>query len=279
MTKKLSQDRRFARLIADLRKILREAEERAKLAGRNFYVSAYWEMGKIIHQEGITEKLTLRELARALEEEESLLNRIVKLYRLWPNLPRLLPGQSGQLSWSHFKLLMTLENSQERDFYLQQAAENNWPRDLLSQKIKDNYFATKEAQKKKKTQKPGKQILERRPNRLHLYRANTTRVVDGDTIDVLIDLGFDAYLKERLRLRGIDCPELSSEEGKRAKRFVEQRLPPNRPIVIQTFKTDLHGRYVADIFYLEGERDKEFIATEGNFLNQELLSAGLAELV
>lgn len=60
-------------------------------------------------------------------------------------------------------------------------------------------------------------------------------MVDGDTIDVLIDLGFYVELRERLRLEGIDTPEIyrvpkDSEEYKKgmvAKEYVERRLNEN----------------------------------------------------
>ena len=41
------------------------------------------------------------------------------------------------------------------------------------------------------------------------------RVVDGDTIDVTIDLGFDLYKKERVRVAGVDTPEKEQEIRKR----------------------------------------------------------------
>ncbi len=43
---------------------------------------------------------------------------------------------------------------------------------------------------------------------MYLYKAKLVRVIDGDTIDLDIDLGFDVWLKkQRIRLAGIDSPE------------------------------------------------------------------------
>jgi len=56
---------------------------------------------------------------------------------------------------------------------------------------------------------------------LYTYKARVLRVLDGDTIEAVIDLGFGITITQTLRLRGIDCPELVSKEGKEAKAFVE----------------------------------------------------------
>lgn len=60
------------------------------------------------------------------------------------------------------------------------------------------------------------------------YRANIVRVIDGDTIEVDIDLGFTLWLRNQtIRLLGVDCPETRSRDkeevvyGKMAKKFVE----------------------------------------------------------
>ena len=42
---------------------------------------------------------------------------------------------------------------------------------------------------------------------MYLYNAKLVRVIDGDTIDAVIDLGFDVWIKKRVRLYGIDTPE------------------------------------------------------------------------
>ena len=85
-------------------------------------------------------------------------------------------------------------------------------------------------------------------------------------------------LSQKLRLRGIDCPELDTEEGRRAKRFVESRLKGCDFIVVKTYKdrTDRFDRYLADVFYLPGAGDPSLVAREGTYLNQELLNEHLA---
>jgi len=102
------------------------------------------------------------------------------------------------------------------------------------------------------------------------YKAKVVKVVDGDTVDVEIDLGFNHKFKTRLRLFGINTPELRGEErpkGLEAKNYVKERIY-NKNIVIRTYKdkTGKYGRYLADIFYGDDERN----------LNQELLEIGLA---
>jgi len=47
---------------------------------------------------------------------------------------------------------------------------------------------------------------------MYEYKAKLVRVVDGDTIDCIIDLGFNVRIKERVRLKGIDCPETRTRD-------------------------------------------------------------------
>ena len=289
--KSLSQNKKYRKLIADLRDILAEGRQQAREALSRLAVATHWKMGKRICKDYpnsvIAPAPVISNIAEDLDLERSALSRSVKLYRLWPegligtSSVRAVRGAhtAQQLSWGHYEALMVLADKEQRQFYLEEAIKNNWSRDLLRQKIKDGYFTTTEAQKKTEAEKKNKKKLKRKFNKLHLYSAYTKRVIDGDTFIARIDLGFNVWIEQRIRLRGIDCPEISTEEGRQAKRFTEGRLPTNRQIVLQTFKTDLHGRYVADVFFLEGETDKEFIASKGNFLNQELLDAGLARLM
>ena len=83
---------------------------------------------------------------------------------------------------------------------------------------------------------------------LYTYNAKVTKIVDGDTVDVLVDLGFEVYKKVRCRLAGINAPEMSTAEGKVSKEFLVAVLPLNTDVVIISRKYDKYGRSVATIF-------------------------------
>lgn len=100
----------------------------------------------------------------------------------------------------------------------------------------------------------------------YTYTASVERVIDGDTIVAQIECGFDTVIREKLRLRGIDCPEIDTPEGKKAKDFTAKKLPAGSSIIITTHKDDKYGRYLADVFF----------GDEKIFLNQELLNSHLA---
>ncbi len=114
------------------------------------------------------------------------------------------------------------------------------------------------------------------------YKAHLQRVVDGDTLIAIIDCGFNTFISQRLRLRHINTPEMSSAKGAKAKNFVEAQLKNASPLIIKTHKTyttDKYDRYLVDVFYLKNETDAKIVAQKGKYLNQELLNAGLAHVV
>lgn len=112
----------------------------------------------------------------------------------------------------------------------------------------------------------------------YTYAATVERVVDGDTLLVFIDVGLGNIKEDRLRLRGINCPEAKTSEGQRAKAFVQRRLPKGATIVIKShrWRKDIHGRFVADVLYRKGVTNEHRILEEPVYLNQELLDAGHA---
>ncbi len=114
--------------------------------------------------------------------------------------------------------------------------------------------------------------------KLYTYQAAIKRVVDGDTLSAHIDVGFGIRINKKLRLRGIDTPELGTPRGIKAKEIVENKLKDCRNIVIKSYGNDLHGRTVADVFYDPNSDDLQNIAKTGKYLNQELLDEGLANL-
>jgi endonuclease YncB( thermonuclease family) len=112
---------------------------------------------------------------------------------------------------------------------------------------------------------------------LYTYAARAVRIVDGDTLNVEVNLGQTLWVRKKLRLRRINAPEVDTPEGKKAKEFVHRQLKGCPWVVIKTYSTDIYDRYLVDIFYLPGCDDPAKIAAEGKLLNQELLDEGLAE--
>ena len=60
-------------------------------------------------------------------------------------------------------------------------------------------------------------------DKLYHYNAKVSRVVDGDTIDVVLDLGFDVSLKARVRFFGIDAPESRTRDAEEKMRGLESK--------------------------------------------------------
>ncbi|MCD4779252.1 MAG: thermonuclease family protein [Candidatus Omnitrophica bacterium] len=114
--------------------------------------------------------------------------------------------------------------------------------------------------------------------KLYTYVATVQRVVDGDTVMLNIDMGFDSWIQEKVRLRAIDTPEIDNPLGRLAKHYVEDQLKKVKFVVCKTHKEDKFGRFLADIFYLPGESDPRVVAREGNFLNQVLVDQGHAQV-
>jgi endonuclease YncB( thermonuclease family) len=115
--------------------------------------------------------------------------------------------------------------------------------------------------------------------KLHTYKAFLDKVVDGDTLHVTLDLGFKIRHKEILRLAKINAPEAKTLEGKKSFEGLKEILKEVPFLIVKTNKTDIYGRFVADVFLGEkGEKNEQKIAEEGVYLNQHLLDLGLAEI-
>lgn len=115
------------------------------------------------------------------------------------------------------------------------------------------------------------------------YRAQCVKVIDGDTVDLLVDCGFHDYRLERFRLFGINTAEMRAadltarDQAMKAKeQMVKWLLPFAVPpsvdgpwsVRIKTYKADAFGRYLCDLW----------ARVEGTelLLNEELIKLGLA---
>tara|TARA_Y100000004_G_C8862602_1_gene389732 strand:- start:533 stop:937 length:405 start_codon:yes stop_codon:yes gene_type:complete len=82
-----------------------------------------------------------------------------------------------------------------------------------------------------------------------------TKIIDGDTIDVIIDLGFDILHSARIRLYGIDTPESRTRDkeekkyGLMAKKYLTKCLKTDKDIILQTHKEEKgkFGRILGEI--------------------------------
>jgi len=96
---------------------------------------------------------------------------------------------------------------------------------------------------------------------MYHYSAKIERIVDGDTIDILVDCGFNIFVKERIRLIGIDTPELHEKEGTQVKQFLEGYLE-DKDIKVKTFKKGSFGRWLAEL-YADDENINELLLKLG----------------
>lgn len=317
----------------ELRRQVREAfargEERTADAVERERVQTYWEVGKLIDEHILLHQVradygeqVIDRLSTDLAIDRSELYRMVQFARIYPIV---VPGR--QLSWSHYKALLTITNAKEREEITRKAEEQNWNRNVLREEIEklkaknpesvsddsekellipikgklDTYRIVKAETGKWK----GKPVIDLgfsnyyRPEKLAFkegniirfskgkfelaksssqsdlftYRASILEITDGDTLWLLVDLGFGFSTKQHVRLRGIDAPEIATRDGQAAKKFVEDELKNISQLIITSTKSDKYDRYLADIYYLPAR------VSQPQFLNNRLLQERLAERV
>jgi micrococcal nuclease len=106
------------------------------------------------------------------------------------------------------------------------------------------------------------------------YVKKVTKVVDGDTIDVDIDLGFDISFSSRVRLAGIDTPESRTTDkaekalGLEAKAYLKNAIDSSKTVVIKTEKIDSSEKYgrILGWVFLDGSNKSinEQMITDGH---------------
>lgn len=90
---------------------------------------------------------------------------------------------------------------------------------------------------------------------MHEYKATVDKVVDGDTVDLDIDLGFYVRTRQRCRLLGYDAPEKfgpEKERGDAAKRHLQVLLSEPGELFVRTAKTEKYGRWLAQVELIDG---------------------------
>lgn len=101
---------------------------------------------------------------------------------------------------------------------------------------------------------------------MYAYSATVTRWVDGDTVDLRVDLGFKLYAETRFRLYGIDTPERGQKNHDEAWHLAQSLAPVGAAVTIHTYKdADKYGRWLAEI-----------VTATGSSVNAALTAAGMA---
>jgi len=108
---------------------------------------------------------------------------------------------------------------------------------------------------------------------MYTYNAKVDRVVDGDTVDALVDLGFDTWKKTRIRLYGLDAWESRTrdleekQKGLAAKQFLIDKLEANsNEFILVSHGVGKFGRCLGELF----------LEKDGLSLNEKLITEGHA---
>lgn len=108
-----------------------------------------------------------------------------------------------------------------------------------------------------------------KPKETYTRNAKVNSVVDGDTVDLQVDLGCDISINMRCRLNGINAPEKNTVTGKASKAWMDKTLPVGSDVVVQTIKDrkEKYGRYLAVVF----------LPGSSTSINDQLITQGLAK--
>jgi len=120
---------------------------------------------------------------------------------------------------------------------------------------------------------------------MYQYKAELIRVIDGDTVDAMIDCGFSTFKKERIRLYGINTPETRTrdlkekEKGLAAKaRLIELLKEGDNKFIVETSidKKGKYGRLLGKLFRIK-KSEHQALASSTKSYNEILLEEGHAK--
>lgn len=267
----------YRRLRSDLDKLLTKGRTRIEQAVGRELVRTYHAIGQRLLAANLSrhagyQAATVQRLADDIDVHLRVLQQAMVFARLFPD-----GSPDTALTWSHYRLMLPLSDAEQRGWYEQQAVVRGWSSRQLAAAIREGRHRERAlppaADGSKRPNKP----LRRPSDATYVYAATVERVIDGDTLLVDIDLGFEVSKRQRLRLAGLDTPAIETPKGAEARDFVLHELARVEEIMIKTDKIDLYGRYVAHVFYEPGQSAKARIFAEGRYLNQRLVDEALAE--
>jgi len=218
----------------------------------------------------------MQRLAGDLGVRERLLQQAVAFGKLYPRLP---PAKRC-LRWAHYRELLVVKDPHIRAFYEEQALTHQWTQDRLMEAIRsESHLRMLPDRSGAAGQKKVVTILPRPGNAHRVYKATVEQVIDGETLMVMLDLGFHLYKRQRIRLALVQAPPLSQAKGKDAQAFVQDALAAVQFVMLKSVTLGHDGRATAHVFFEPGARDEGKIFAKGRHLNQELVQRELAQAI
>ncbi len=293
----------YQNLLLRIQQTIKKTEENLLKSVNRQKVVLSWEIGKEIDQhllelqeasDGKYGKNLLENLSASTQIDKRTLYQMHAFFKTYPTLP----DENLSLTWSHYRNLVSIEDETKRKLLEDLALKTDLSSNDLQREI------SKINSKKKKKAVVEKPLSVKRGKLFtyakiesgevdlgfniflkiagvdsteaeYTYVAKIEKIVDGDTIHVKIDLGFDVTHHQILRLAKINAEEATTKNGKKATARLEEILKDLPFVVIKTNKTDIYGRYVADVFLPEKNFSPQQTASDGIYLNQMLLDEGL----
>ncbi|MFT5702664.1 MAG: endonuclease YncB(thermonuclease family) [Rickettsiales bacterium] len=265
----------YSKLSADLANLIFATKEKIETFAKNQLVQTYWQIGKRIDLEKMSEnanysQLIINQLSDDLKISKNTLTRSVQFFLTYPNLPI-----NSTLSWSHYRYLITINDEVLRLDLEEKAKFEGWSAGKLGVQLKNINNSGGEISSKK---------IQRPTKANYLYQAQILDVVDGDTLILNVDLGFNIFKKQRIRLAQIDAPEIKTDAGQNSFRYLRDLAASLGEVVVRTNKVDIFGRFIGDIFYpltstseTSGQSKIE-IFENGVFLNEKIVQDGMANI-
>jgi endonuclease YncB( thermonuclease family) len=101
----------------------------------------------------------------------------------------------------------------------------------------------------------------------YIRKVEVIKVLDGDTFDGIVDLGYGVRIHKRFRLLECDTPEIGQPLHDEASKFTSDMIM-GKTVFVQSEKPDVYGRYLAYVY----------IDENGDTLNKQLVDKGLANV-
>lgn len=261
MASSVLSEQAYQKLLRELKSILAAAEA----ATSEQKLTGYWSLGQRIVAERLSPDSgysdnVLRDVSHDLGVSTRTLQHAVQLHLAYPQPP------DPRLSWAHYKVLATLPTKKERTDVARRAIAQVWSVRELKAAVQAASTA----------ESSGAPAIERPTGSAYLYLATRPHVVDADTLDLDVDLGFQTWTHRRIRLAGVDAPESGSPEGRAARNFVHKQLSRARTLVLKSHSLDLHGRSLAHLFFSSQSTDIDTCYQSGHHLNALLVASGHA---